>query len=111
MHRGYRTEGSFRPDKNQKPIRKASISLLPPRGSPGQEHPILAWPLSPSAWARQLAWSQLAWARPSALVARSMVGLWRWSLLASRPWRLGLGLLLTAHRPNTPLPDESEGVR
>ena len=45
---------------------------------------------------RQLAWSQLAWTWPSALGARSMVGLWCWPLLASGSRRLGLGLFLTA---------------
>jgi hypothetical protein len=44
-----------------------------------------------------LAW-QLAWTGPSALVARSMVGLWCWPLLASGSWRLGMGLLLMARR-------------
>jgi hypothetical protein len=31
-----------------------------------------------------------------------MVGLWCWPLLASGPWRLGLGLLLTALDPAKP---------
>jgi hypothetical protein len=37
-----------------------------------------------------------------AMGGTSMVGLWCWPLLARGPWRLGLGLLLTALDPAKP---------